>query len=303
MEGILSIANDIETPKSEVISGIKEILNKLPSSQQSENPEDRNKAIDSLSSELITEMRGHLYNVIREEDQRQKEGKSNQMEDLLKDPDRFIRGHIKGEIFEKLVMVDPLVNRIRFDNIDPENMEKIEKLSTEILSVMQDPSRYGLEDKIKLHRLPDATYINIKDDGFVEILGVGEAKSGVIDNRFLSQAANYYESIEIIAKELSKIRHPKRLRNLGLYNLADRMESSDKAGSGNFVRVSKNFTKTLIVPQDKYIGDDKVYDSVDDVINSSFTSFEIEAITDFVFDEISKVDENLKRVNRRKNDA
>jgi hypothetical protein len=298
MEEIISLRGETEERENKVSDKVIEILDKLPSDQQSKNPEERNKGLSSLSDEFVTELRGHIYNVIRTEGQREKEGKPNQMERLMEDPERFIRGHIKGEVFERLVVVDPIISKERFRDAelrDPSKMEKTEKLSMEILSVMQDPSRYGLEGKIELRRLPDATYINITDEGFVEILGVGEAKSGIIGDRFFSQASTYHESAEIIAKELSKLRHVKRLRNLGLNLLADRMENSKMDGVNNFVRVSGEFKKTLIVPQDKIISDRRIYSSVDKVIRSSFTNYEIEAITDFVFEEISKVDENFSR--------
>ncbi len=168
-------------------------------------------------------------------------------------------------------------------------MREMEDLSNEILSVMQNPERYGLEGSINLYRLPDATYIELTSEGFIQICGVGEAKSGNIDNRFKSQVDNYQKSIETTAKGLSKIRHPKRLRNLGLNNLANRMEQSGMEGASNFVRSLPKLKITLIVPQDKIIEEDWVEDVVDNILYSSFTTFEIDAVTNWV---LKKIQEN-----------
>jgi hypothetical protein len=132
--------------------------------------------------------------VIRTEEEREKDGKPNKIEELKENSEKFVKGHLKGEIFEKLVVVDPAIRSERFKGVDPKKINEMEALSNEILSVMQNPARYGLEDKIRLRRLPDATYIKITEEGYVEILGVGEAKSGVIDESICSLSLEYENS-------------------------------------------------------------------------------------------------------------
>ena len=299
MEEILTIKKEIEEIEDRADSigdRVLEVLDKMPSYKRSNLSDEQRATLSSLSPDIVMELRGHLYNSVREQSEREKNGDSNSMDKYRERPKVFMKGVLKGEVFERLVVLDPVIKKERFDKEDMENESKIkhmEELSNEILSVMQNPARYGLEEKIQVHRLPDATYINITDKGYVEILGVGEAKSGSIHDRFYQQADNYRRSVNTVAGELSKLRHVKRLRNLGLVHLADRMEKSGMEGVSNFVRVSPNFKKTLIVPQNKKIEDDLIKESVDNIIHSSFTNYEIAAITDFFYDEIKKIDEDL----------
>ncbi len=292
MEEISTILYEKEASTDTLSQQLFTVMNMLPERERSDNKNEQRVVLNSLGNNFVQEMTGHIYNVIRNEEQRKKEGKSNQYDYFNEHPENYIRGHLKGEIFERFVALDPLIIKERFgENIlkDPSKMRDMENLSNEILSVMQNPSRYGLQDSIKLGRLPDATYINITEAGYVEIVGVGEAKSGVIDDRFYSQVINYQKSLEIISKGLSKIQHPKRLRNLGLNNLANRMEQSGMEGAGNFVRSSSNLKKTLIVPQDKIIEEDWVEDVVDNILYSSFTTYEVDAVTNWV---LKKIQEN-----------
>ena len=287
METLETLAVDEEEEKEKDIGKqISDVLDKLPPEQRSTTVEAQNEALNSLDEDFIIGLKAHIYNVIRTEGEREKGGKSNKMNEFRENPEKFIKGHLKGEIFEKLVVVDPAIRSERFKGVDPKKINEMEALSNEILSVMQNPARYGLEDKIKLRRLPDATYVEITGKDYVEILGVGEAKSGIIGERFRRQALGYENSVKIIAEELSKLRHPKRLRNLGLNQLANRMEKTGMSGTANFVRVADNFKETLIIPQDKILDYDWIEDIVDSILRSSFTTYELNAITQWVYEKI-----------------
>lgn len=291
-EGNNSLENEEnrENEKSveSVSDQIKSVLDKLPPEERSTSIDEQNEALDSLGQDFIIGLKAHIYSAIKTEGDREKEGKPNKMDDFRNNPERFIKGHLKGEIFEKLVVMDPVIRSERFKGVDPKKVAEMEALSNEILSVMQNPARYNLEDRIQLRRLPDATYIDITDAGYVEILGVGEAKSGRIDKRFRSQALGYEESVKIVSEGLSKIRHPKRLRNLGLNHLADRMEKAGMSGVSNFVRVAPDFKETLIIPQDKILDYDWVEDIVDNILRSSFTTYELDAITKWAYEKIQE---------------
>ena len=287
IETIETLAVDEEEKEEKNISKqISDVLDKLLPEQRSTTVEAQNETLNSLDEDFLIELKAHIYNVIRTEEEREKDGKPNKIEELKENPEKFVKGHLKGEIFEKLVVVDPAIRSERFKGVDPKKINEMEALSNEILSVMQNPARYGLEDKIRLRRLPDATYIKITEEGYVEILGVGEAKSGVIDERFRRQALEYKNSVKIIVEELSKFRHPKRLRNLGLNQLANRMEKTGMSGTANFVRVADNFKETLIIPQDKILDYDWIEDIVDSILRSSFTTYELNAITQWVYEKI-----------------
>ncbi len=287
METLETLAVDEEEEKEKDIGKqISDVLDKLPPEQRSTTVEAQNEALNSLDEDFIIGLKAHIYNVIRTEGEREKGGKSNKMNEFRENPEKFIKRHLKGEIFEKLVVVDPAIRSERFKGVDPKKINEMEALSNEILSVMQNPARYGLEDKIKLRRLPDATYVEITGKDYVEILGVGEAKSGIIGERFRRQALGYENSVKIIAEELSKLRHPKRLRNLGLNQLANRMEKTGMSGTANFVRVADNFKETLIIPQDKILDYDWIEDIVDSILRSSFTTYELNAITQWVYEKI-----------------
>ncbi len=287
METLETLAVDEEEEKEKDIGKqISDVLDKLPPEQRSTTVEAQNEALNSLDEDFIIGLKAHIYNVIRTEGEREKGGKSNKMNEFRENPEKFIKRHLKGEIFEKLVVVDPAIRSERFKGVDPKKINEMEALSNEILSVMQNPARYGLEDKIKLRRLPDATYVEITGKDYVEILGVGEAKSGIIGERFRRQALGYENSVKIIAEELSRLRHPKRLRNLGLNQLANRMEKTGMSGTANFVRVADNFKETLIIPQDKILDYDWIEDIVDSILRSSFTTYELNAITQWVYEKI-----------------
>ena len=290
MEEKPTILNENETIIDDISHQLLNVLNSLPERERSDNREDQMVILNSLGDNFLQEMGGHIYSVIRNEEHRKEQGKSNQLDIFKESPENFIRGHLKGEIFERLVVLDPEIRKDRFGEIDSSEIKDMENLSNEILSVMQNPERYGLEESINLTRLPDATYIKITKEGFIEITGVGEAKSGNIDDRFYSQISNYQKSIDIISKGLSKIRHPKRLRNLGLNHLADRMEKSDIVGSGNFIRASSKLQKTLIIPQNKIIEDEWVEDCVDNIVRSCFTTYEIDAIANWTLNELKKAE-------------
>jgi len=287
METLETLAVDEEEKKEENIGKqILDVLDKLPPEQRSTTVEMQNEALNSLGEDFIIGLKAHIYNVIRTEGERENDGKPNKMDEFRENPEKFVKGHLKGEIFEKLVVVDPAIRSERFKGVDPKKINEMEALSNEILSVMQNPARYGLEDKIRLRRLPDATYVEITGEGYVKILGIGEAKSGVIGERFRRQALGYENSVKIIAEELSKLRHPKRLRNLGLNQLANRMEKTGMSGTANFVRVADNFKETLIIPQDKILDYDWIEDIVDSILRSSFTTYELNAITQWVYEKI-----------------
>jgi len=287
METLETLAVDEEEEKEKDIGKqISDVLDKLPPEQRSTTVEAQNEALNSLDEDFIIGLKAHIYNVIRTEGEREKGGKSNKMNEFRENPEKFIKRHLKGEIFEKLVVVDPAIRSERFKGVDPKKINEMEALSNEILSVMQNPARYGLEDKIIVGRLPDATYVEIAGKDYVKILGVGEAKSGVIGERFRRQALGYENSVKIIAEELSKLRHPKRLRNLGLNQLANRMEKTGMSGTANFVRVADNFKETLIIPQDKILDYDWIEDIVDSILRSSFTTYELNAITQWVYEKI-----------------
>lgn len=277
---------------------INTTMDQVKPNHRSPDKDNQKRALEQLNPDFLTELRGHLYNEIRNQDEREKQGKTNNLEEIRENPERFIYGLLKGEIFEKLVMVDLAVINERFGgkNLTPDEIKYNENLSNEILSVMQNPSRYGLEDKIHLKRLPDATYLDINHEGFIELTGVGEAKSGHIDSRFNKQVIEYEDSAKTIARELNKIHHSKRFKSLGLFHLADWIEKSDLGGKGNFLRVSEDFKKTLIIPRDKELEFEEEFseDSVDKVIKSSFTNHEIAAITSWALSEIGKIDENFR---------
>jgi hypothetical protein len=64
------------------------------------------------------------------------------------------------------------------------------------------------------------------------------------------------------------------------------MEKAGMSGTANFVRVADNFEETLIIPQDKILDHDWIEDIVDNILRSSFTTYELNAITQWVYEKI-----------------
>ncbi len=288
--------------RERIAESIDQVLNKLPSKQRAESNyrrENQREVLYSLDEDFVTQMRAHIYNVVRSQEERKEQGLSNSMDELERAPEEYIKGHLKGEVFEQLVAKDPAVRRSR-EKLDEQSAEKrkqveaAEDVASEILAVMEDPARYNLGDKIELNRLPDAAYIDVTEEGQVIILGVGEAKSGYIGDRFVSQMKSFEEGAQVVAQELSNIRHSKRLRKLGLENLAARREDSGWEGKKYFVTVSNDFKKTLIVPADKKVQVDWESGTVDRITYASFTGYEVEAIRDWVYEEICEIDPNFR---------
>ena len=316
MESSTEVTSILETENNKTIQEqIETAMSHVSPNHRSPDKENQKQALEQLNPDFLTELRAHVNNDIRIQEEREKKeeervkqgGKGNEishnMNEIRENPKDYIKGLLKGEIFEKLVMVDPAIRKDRLteSNLTTEEIEFNENLSKEILSVMQNPARFGLEEKIQLKRLPDATYLEINDQGKVIITGVGEAKSGFIGDRFFSQADNYRDSIEVIAKELSKLRHTKRLRNVGLEYLASRMEYSNMEGESNFVQMSDDFRISLIIPQDGFIKNPRVEDKVDIILRSSFTTDEINAVTSWSLSELAKIDDNFKFEKDEKN--
>jgi hypothetical protein len=66
------------------------------------------------------------------------------------------------------------------------------------------------------------------------------------------------------------------------------MEKAGMSGVSNFVRVASDFKETLIIPQDKILDYDWVEDIVDNILRSSFTTYELDAITKWAYEKIQE---------------
>lgn len=81
---------------------------------------------------------------------------------------------VRGKIFEMLIQADP-----EFGQRSP--------LEKELLALAHNPAAFGLEKELAVYRNPDMAFLLVKKEDGVEIIGVGESKLGLLNERSYKQ--------------------------------------------------------------------------------------------------------------------
>lgn len=146
---------------------------------------------------------------------------------------------LRGEVFEILVEADP-----ELGNKTP--------LAEEILSLIHNPVRFDLEDRLGFYRNPDLAFISFDEDRNITIHGAGEAKLGYLNYRAFRQlsSSGIKYGITRVTNYLNKVEN---LEEYGLSNLAAKKKEALISSQENFLKVSPDFKQVLIVPANKNI--------------------------------------------------
>jgi hypothetical protein len=124
-------------------------------------------------------------------------------------PDRTLQASmIRGKLFEMLVLLDPEIGK-NYEDEESRFFQRTHKSpeAQEILFILQNPQQFPeIYGETKGIKNPDAIFLNLNSPQ-IEILGVGDAKLGVIDIGDLKQFSLFRKSIEIIAAVLNQYNH------------------------------------------------------------------------------------------------
>ncbi len=134
---------------------------------------------------------------------------------------------IRGKIFEMLVIAE---------------FGKNLAVSEELVSLLKDPGRFGLEKELMQYRTPDLAFIEVDAaTGDLIIRSAGEAKTGNLDYRALQQLGprGFKHSIEMMEQVVNAI------PDIGRHGLLELARTAKK------IRVADDFTQILFVPSDR----------------------------------------------------
>lgn len=138
------------------------------------------------------------------------------------------RGFLLGAVFEKLV---------------EEEMGSGDKLQNEILALMHDPNRYGLQAELGSVRNPDLAMVDVTSAGRIIIKGAREIKLGQLDYRAFDQLNGKFR--QGFEKLVQVVNTQSNHEDIGLFQIAQR---------GGKMGVARDFRQVLVVPADRDIG-------------------------------------------------
>lgn len=138
-------------------------------------------------------------------------------------PDKTLQASmIRGKLFELLVFLDPEIGK-GFESKDSRFFQRTHKSpeAQEILYVLQNPEQFPeIYGETKGIKNPDAIFLNLLNQQ-IEVIGVGDAKLGIIDIGDLKQFKLFKKSIEVIARVLNQYDYLE-LETMGFESLAAR---------------------------------------------------------------------------------
>lgn len=216
-----------EQPETVENKGIADELGRvLESVPPKENyPPDRElqrSILDQLPENLVEELHAHLIVV-----EGGKEAESSAEESKL-----------RGELFERLATAQ--YGRAGAGTQDP---RLAEELSQELVQLMHDPRRFGLEEQIGGIRNPDLAFFKINDQGKVEIEAAGEVKLGLLTPRAAHQiGGGFREGTRKMVEVVNRMGKPE---DSGLLAVAQ------SRTRGGYLSASENLKVKLIVPADR----------------------------------------------------
>lgn len=136
---------------------------------------------------------------------------------------------VRGKLFEMLIQADP-----EFGERSP--------LEKELLALAHSPEKFGLEKELGHHRNPDMAFLLVlKDDG-VEIIGVGESKLGLLNERSFKQLSEtgFERGVDALIDVVNTLPDPE---SHGLVEVA----------KARPLRKASEFSQLLVVPANRNI--------------------------------------------------
>lgn len=136
---------------------------------------------------------------------------------------------VRGKLFEMLIQADP-------------EFGERSLLEKELLDLAHNPDKFGLGKELGYHRNPDMAFLlMLKDDG-VEIIGVGESKLGLLNERSFKQLSEtgFERGVDALIDVLNNLPDPEAH---GLVEVA----------KARPLRKSSEFSQLLVVPANRKI--------------------------------------------------
>jgi len=228
-----------EIPQETFREGLASALDGVESPER--DKERQAKVIENLPDDLLLHLKGHLHEKYIEKEAFKESYYGKPVEELNEEEGRdYELMVLRGEVFEQLIQNDP-------EFVTAKTSE-----SVELLSLLQDPDRYGLFEKMGRIRNPDLAYVELNDTGRIVIKGVGEAKLGLLNERAFRQLDSFEDSSKTLKNTVNSLKHAKKMKRMGFDGLAKRKEQMEESGeSGPFVDIDDAFKVTLIVPSDR----------------------------------------------------
>lgn len=149
---------------------------------------------------------------------------------------------IRGKLFEMLIQADP-----EFGERTP--------LEKELLALAHNPAGFGLEKELGVYRNPDMAFLLFEGENGVELVGVGESKLGLLNERSYKQLSESgftrgaHKLIEVVNNLPDPATHG--LFEVAKVRLAHRSPASRDEGGP--IRVADDFTQLLVVPANRNI--------------------------------------------------
>lgn len=188
---------------------------------------------------------------------------------------------IRGKLFEMLI------------NADPEFGERT-PLEKELLDLAHNPDKYGLGKELGYHRNPDMAFLLLQKADGVEIIGVGESKLGLLNERSFKQLSEtgFHRGVTALAEVVNNLPDPEKH---GLHEIA---KARKELSHGKpLLTISEPFSQLLVVPANRHVewkstllnrreftpeGRQRFYDLFDQnvrVKRAAFSTAEVSALT------------------------
>ena len=189
---------------------------------------------------------------------------------------------IRGKLFEMLI------------NADHEFGERT-PLEKELLDLAHNPDKYGLGKELGYHRNPDMAFLLMQKADGVEIIGVGESKLGLLNERSFKQLSEtgFARGVKALVDIVNTIPDPE---SRGLHEVAK--ARAELAHDKPLLTVSEIFSQLLVVPANRHVewkstllnrreftneGRQQFYDLLEHhvrVQRAAFSTAEVSALTD-----------------------
>jgi len=136
---------------------------------------------------------------------------------------------VRGKIFEMLIQADP-----EFGERTP--------LEKELLDLAHNPDKFGLGKELGYHRNPDMAFLLLHKDDGVEIIGVGESKLGLLNERSFKQLSEtgFEAGVDALIDVVNNLPDPEKH---GLVEVA----------KARPLRKASEFSQLLVVPANRKI--------------------------------------------------
>lgn len=199
---------------------------------------------------------------------------------------------VRGKIFEMFIQADP-------------EFGERSALEKELLDLAHSPEKYNLGKELGHHRNPDMAFLIVQKEEGIEIIGVGESKLGLLNERSYKQLdeTGFAKGVKALVEVVNNLEHPEQY---GLVEVAKAKKQLTR--DTPLLTIAQDFTQLLVVPANRHIewtstlinrrefsaeGRKKFYELLQDVqkvrtARAAFSTAEISSIADTIYDSPNK---------------